>query len=211
MAKIEQTLAGWEGLLRRLDVPLTHPGAPRPRADRRDTFRDFLDRYGREAPYLVETGCMRQADDCGAGMSTLLFGRYLAERGGRLTSVDNDAANVALARRETAGLPVDVVQGDSVGWLRDYRGRPLSGLYLDSQDTYCPGFAEHALAETIAGLPHLAPSAPILFDDTMRRDDGWQGKGEKAVPWLLAHGWQVVRSDWQALLIRRSQCSPSSS
>jgi predicted O-methyltransferase YrrM len=135
-------------------------------------------------------------------MSTLLFGRYLEEKGGRLTSIDIDAEHVTFARRETVGLPVDVVQSDSVVWLRDYRGQPFSGIYLDSQDTYCQGFAEHALAEVIAAIPHLLPTAPILFDDTFRKGTGWEGKGEKAVPWLLDRDWKIIRSDWQTLLVR---------
>lgn len=150
-------------------------------------------------PTVLETGCIRQLDDWGAGYSTVVYGDFLKRHGGKLVSVDLDGNNVAFARRTAAGLPVEVVQADSRDFLRTYSGPPLALAYLDSADTYVPGFQECCWEEARLVLPHLRPDGIILIDDTP--DDG--GKGGLAIPFLKAQGWQVVMSGHQVLMARQ--------
>jgi hypothetical protein len=84
-------------------------------------------------PAIVETGCVRQADDWGAGMSTMLFGEFAKRHGGCVVSVDNDKKHVEQARGLCNGLPVSVREADSVQWLRGQAFR-CDLLYLDSMD-----------------------------------------------------------------------------
>ena len=91
---------------------------------------------------IVETGCIRQEDDYGAGCSTVLFCEFLSRSDGALFSVDINPQHVALARRLTAGFdtPPVLTVDDSIRFLqttlRDHPG--FSGridlLYLDSFD-----------------------------------------------------------------------------
>ena len=179
------------------------PGHHGPQPDRRATLGGFLRHLDRFVdPRLVETGCQRQANDYGAGMSTTIFGLYLRSVGGRLTSLDLDEANAAVARRVAAGLPVNVIHSDSRPWLRDYAGPPIHGLYLDSCDTWLPGYQEVCLVEAQMALPHLHADAAVLIDDTYQEDGRWHGKGAAAVPCLEAHGFRVIRHHYQALLTR---------
>lgn len=34
----------------------------------------------------------------------------------------------------------------------------------------------------------------IGFDDTWRKNEEWEGKGKKAVPWLISNGWEMIYS-----------------
>lgn len=157
---------------------------------------------GRPNPLVVETGCQRQEDDVGAGMSTTIFGLWAQANGGRVVSIDNDRAHAELARRVTEGLPVRVEVNDSRVALGSWEGPKIDLLYLDSLDTYHPGHAEHCLAEVRAAMPELRPDALVLIDDTYNDAGTWTGKGALAVPWLLSQGWRLVSVGYQALLQR---------
>lgn len=171
------------------------------RSNRYDTFWPFVEQVrGMPAPLVVETGCQRQENDFGAGQSTTIFGRALEPIGGRLISLDLTPERVDLARRLTCDLPVDVVLTDSRDWLRSHQGPPIDALYLDSCDVCFPGFEDVCLQEAQLALPHLAPHAPILIDDTHWTHRGWEGKGKKAVPWLLERGWRLAGHRYQVLL-----------
>lgn len=95
----------------------------------------------REGTTIVETGCVRQADDwAGAGMSTLIFGEWAAEHGAHLWTVDNDAAHLALAADLTYSWEPWITYhlGDSIAFLQgtpSHLGpRRINLLYLDSLD-----------------------------------------------------------------------------
>jgi hypothetical protein len=181
----------------------TDPGFNGFRADRRSTFRPFVRKIlDTRSPLVVETGCQRADPDPGTGESTRLLGLVCGAARGRLVSIDNDQAHVATARRATRRLPVHVVHADAPSWLASYQGPAIDALYLDSADTWCPDFASVCLAEAKAAVPHVAGDGVILIDDTPARGDGWQGKGELAVPWLVSQGWRVASSGYQVFLER---------
>ena len=96
--------------------------------------------YQREKhPTIVETGCQRQADDIGAGMSTSIFAEYIANFGGELHIVDNNIRHLTIAEKciskwstENANR-VFTYHNDSVEFLKNYLGE-VDLLYLDSWD-----------------------------------------------------------------------------
>lgn len=91
---------------------------------------------------IVETGCVRQTDDwSGAGMSTVVFGQWAEDHGGRLWSVDNDRDHLATAASLTKPWrdAISFHYADSVEFLTDVIGPELEWhridlLYLDSFD-----------------------------------------------------------------------------
>lgn len=199
-----------------VDVQLQHWVRTLCAGDRRkisETYTDrncSFDKLLREAtrrfsqPMFVETGTIRAEEDwAGAGFSSYLFGLYLKHRGGTLHSVDLSPSNCQFASTWTRvyGDTVHVHQQDSVTFLKQFQ-HPIDVLYLDSLDTTEPRHAEHALHETLAALPRLHDRSLILFDDTPWRDGAFVGKGARAVPWLLDHGWKILFAGYQVLLER---------
>jgi len=158
----------------------------------------------REAPLIVETGCIRGADDWGAGCFGYVAAVWLSLHGsGRLISVDNDASRLATANRLLKGFTahVELIRDDSVRWLAT-NSQKIDLLYLDSLDVENPMHAEHCLAEVQAAVQSLADESLILIDDTPWSRGGWVGKGRLAVPWLTDHGWTIGAAGYQVLLER---------
>lgn len=53
-------------------------------------------------------------------------------------------------------------------------------------------------------ITKLAPDGLICFDDTWQDDDGnWTAKGTTAMPFLLANGFEVIRKENRAALLKR--------
>lgn len=91
---------------------------------------------------IVETGCVRQENDFGAGYSTVLFAEVLSHYGGLLWSVDNHPGHLSLAARliRPHAAHCRLLLGDSIEFLRtqlpeqpEFSGR-IDLLYLDSFD-----------------------------------------------------------------------------
>lgn len=87
---------------------------------------------------IVETGCVRLANDFGAGMSTVLFGEVAAKHGGFVETCDISPENMATCRRLTEPYAIHIsyhVQ-DSVAFLEGWNNSPKCHglLYLDSYD-----------------------------------------------------------------------------
>jgi len=150
---------------------------------------------------IIETGTMRALDDWTAGGSTYLIGMWLKNRGsGELNSVDLSPANVKFAREHTEPFAdfVKIHEGDSLDYLSQAEKADL--IYLDSLDTDEPGCAEHGLAE--AKLAAKLTSM-ILIDDCALKGHFKGGKGELAVPFLLAEGWKIhPASGYQILMTK---------
>jgi cephalosporin hydroxylase len=121
----------------------------------------------RDRPVLiVETGTVRSRGNWeGDGQSTILFDKWSAWHvGTRVISIDLDAEACALAREVTTSR-VEVLEGNSVEWLKDMRigHPPIDLLYLDSGDD--PALM---LAEFNAAWPMLRPGSIVLADDSPR-------------------------------------------
>jgi Methyltransferase domain len=172
--------------------------------DRHKSFDLLLRQMGERFrhPGVVETGCVRAADDfAGAGFSTYLFGAYLEPRGGHLTSIDNNPSHCAFARQWTRcfGNTVEVCNADSIAWL-GAGDEPIDVLYLDSLDTDQARCAEHGLAEIEAAYPRLRHRSLVVCDDTVYRGNAFHGKGALLVPWLTSRGWRVLYTGHQTIL-----------
>lgn len=159
------------------------------------------------APAIVETGCVRQADDWeGAGCSTLILAAAAQERDGSLVYVDNNQTNLATASHLLAERQLthaNALNGDSVSRLRTWHCE-IDVLYLDSLDTTEPNHAEHGLAEVKAALPFLKPDAVIGIDDSPPVDGVIVGKGRLAVPFLVSAGWSIIHAGYQVVLQRKT-------
>lgn len=87
-------------------------------------------------PVIIETGCQRQKEDVGAGMSTSIFAEYISRYGGSLISIDINQQNLDMAAHCVSKWPnskTTFVCNDSVNYLKNYTG-PCDLLYLDSYD-----------------------------------------------------------------------------
>ncbi|MBS1703275.1 MAG: class I SAM-dependent methyltransferase [Armatimonadetes bacterium] len=165
-------------------------------------FREIVTRFA--SPSIVETGCIRHPEDWkGAGYSTYLLGAMMDRLGGSLISVDNDGEHCGFARNATKELKsVTVVEMDSVAYLRR-RTEPIDVLVLDSMDTWMDETPKNVLREVQASLACLHSRSIIVIDDTTYFAKDFQGNGRLAVPWLLSHGWRILHSGYQTLLVRK--------
>ena len=163
-------------------------------------FREISRRF--ESPTIVETGTIRAEEDWGgAGFFTYLAAAYLAQRGGRLHSVDLSQANCQFARvwTDVFGAEIHIHCQDSVTFLTNFTD-PIDVLYLDSLDTTEPNHAEHAQRELEVGMPRLHERSLIVIDDTPWHGGAWIGKGARVVPLLLSRGWRILYAGYQVVL-----------
>jgi predicted O-methyltransferase YrrM len=177
-----------------------HPG------DKRETtFRlcfEILEHRG--AKILVETGTARNGGwNChGDGCSTLLFAAWANDHEASLFSVDIDpgAINESKAAVSQINPHVQFATQDSISFLRDF-DQQIDFLYLDSYD-FEPSNPHpsqlHHLNEIEAAYPHLHENTVIMIDDC---DLPYGGKGKLAIEFLKAHGWEVLITNYQVILI----------
>lgn len=87
-------------------------------------------------PTIVETGCQRQEEDIGAGMSTSVFANYCSRYGGHVFSVDISQASVSEAAlaidKQNLSSYVTLTCDNSLNYLPSVGFCNL--LYLDSFD-----------------------------------------------------------------------------
>lgn len=184
--------------------------------DRQRSFTELLRKLTEiPAPVVVETGSIRSPEDwAGAGFFGYLMGFYLTARGaGELHTVEIDPERAEFARTWQAPFAdrSTVHVGDSRDWLKGWRvylRRPIDVLYCDSADVGTPGYQDVCLDEVqlatdwTEATPCVTAPRLILIDDTFMSRGTWDGKGAKAVPYLLAKGWRVDYSGYQTLLSR---------
>ena len=69
---------------------------------RLQTMKSALNLYlQRGGKIIVETGCQRELNDWGGGMSTSIFGEFIAKFGGSLYTVDNSEEHLNRAKNFT--------------------------------------------------------------------------------------------------------------
>jgi hypothetical protein len=127
-------------------------------------------------PVIIETGCQRQQDDIGAGMSTSIFGEYCQTYGGQLITVDMVEPHLRICQACTSMFASNIqyALSDSLSFLRSYKGR-VDLLYLDSVDYPIGDQAgdqalqtasqTHSLAEFCAAEDTLHNKTILLIDD----------------------------------------------
>lgn len=155
-------------------------------------------------PTILETGTIRRHNDWGAGMSTLLFGWYVKEFGGRVITVDVDAANIQTCKEATHRFAeyITYVVSDSCKYLADFKEK-IDLLYLDSMDAPIEGDAsasqQHNLNEFLLAEKLLADRAVIVIDDVNLPNGG---KAAKTHEYLISRGYLWIASQQQSVWIK---------
>ena len=180
------------------------------------TLRHLHQLYPRHAR-IVETGTLRnEAAREGDGWSTVAWGWFCAQTGGKAYTVDINPDALVVCRRLTApyAAALEYVTSDSVAFLRQWSEEQRGAihlLYQDSFDYHDQAASEaHHLAEAEVALPVLATPCLVLFDDThAEREPGGDGgrrcggKGARAIPFLLEHGFRIEWSEGGQVLLSR--------
>lgn len=119
---------------------------------------------------IVETGCVRNADDWeGAGCSTLIWDWIVTQTKRQICakSLDNNPIHVKLAQQLAPNVDTHCI--DSIAWLRANRDlmRECSLLYLDSCDHNPPYYLSelHAIGELAAVYDDLPKGCMVVVDD----------------------------------------------
>jgi len=128
-------------------------------------------------PVIIETGCQRQEEDVGAGMSTSIFAEYISRYDGSLITIDNYEPHLRIAMqccRHWPDINIDFIQSDSVKFLQSYKGK-CDFIYLDSLDYPIGNDAhnkqmqdaaqKHCLNEFLAIEKNLNKKSIVLLDD----------------------------------------------
>lgn len=114
-------------------------------------------------PTIIETGCQRQKDDIGGGMSTTIFAEYLSRYNGKLISVDLSPQSCLVAKQVIAPfiehkVNISIIESDSVKFLAEYQGS-CDLLYLDSFD-----YPYGELLNKYGGQTDIVKAEKLLWD-----------------------------------------------
>lgn len=182
---------------------------------RKESFLLMLDHlFKRPDPFIVETGCMRQADNYeGDGMSTLLWSNVTEMVGGRAISFDVSPDHVAFARSLINNSTIGVICQDSVLGIKSLTycpDKPIDLLYLDSVDLELPDLHKsfiHNMFEFTTALPLLKPGSLICVDDNIpfeinneynhTKEIKLLSKGEYLKQYLEKIGIKPIHEDYQ--------------
>ena len=165
--------------------------------------------------------------DHGEG-STGELDRLCGLHGKKLVTVD--ISPVAKQMLSSSLVNTEFVVQSGSEWAQQYKGPPISCLYLDNFDyiwdtkdicSHKPTMnqiheystrgqcmnnencqIEH-MKQMIFLYPHLTPNAVVMFDDTYLFNDCWIGKCGPAVVFLLTHGWNIVEKTTDTGVILR--------
>lgn len=169
----------------------------------------------RKNPLIVETGCQRQEDDLGAGMSTSILGEFVQRYGGKLITVDLFQRHLDVCRACTLEYQnvIEYVASDSLKYMSSYKGPPADMVYLDSLD-YPVGenagdiemqkaAQEHCLKEFKFGW-----NSGLITEDTLVLIDDNQlpggGKPRMLKEHLVQEGWLCLMDLQQSLWIKNA-------
>lgn len=137
---------------------------------------------------VLETGCVRERNDYGAGYSTFVFGEVLAHYGGaRISYHSGDAVALLSTWNAHVSGSIDLLYLDSL----DYPEKPDDRLRVASQ--------RQCLEELEAALPSLSTTAIVLIDDGELPAGG---KPRLAKARLAKLAWTCVLHDYQTLWVR---------
>lgn len=176
-------------------------------ADRYWSFKVALNLFLQfDGDNIVETGCVREEDDWGAGMSTYVFGDFCTRYGKTLWSVDNSVNALGKAQKICEDFVDNILftLRDSVEYLRDFK-KPIDLLYLDSKDCELGDDADntpaqqHQLRELTRAYPKLSSKCVVLLDDN-RFENG--GKTTLSREYLLKKGFTCLIDFKQSLWVR---------
>jgi hypothetical protein len=175
--------------------------------DRFNTFKISLNLFlQRNGKVIVETGCQRQSEDWGAGMSTFIFGKFIKEFSpeSKLFTVDLSDFNIQIARSLTREYEkyVNYFVSDSLEYLKNFQGK-IDLLYLDSYD-WTPDdpldCQTHQLNEFLLAEDKLTDQSIVLLDDNDFPDGG---KTKLTKDYLEKKNWLCLLDAKQSLWIKK--------
>lgn len=147
---------------------------------RKESFQIMIQKLKTKInPLIIETGCVRQINDYGAGMSTVIFDKYIQDNTGECYSIDINPNNVSLAKSITKN--VKLICSDSVSYLFNMNkqlreiGKYIDLLYLDSfdfdhNDPHPSSF--HHILELLCVWPSCKSGTIIAVDDNFENGNG---------------------------------------
>lgn len=103
-----------------------------------DYIFDYLSTI--ENPVIVETGSVNKIEDVFSGHSSILFDRFITERGGEFYTVDTSADACLTCSTNFSSANSYAYMGDSVSFLSDLnksfisQNKKIDLLYLDSME-----------------------------------------------------------------------------
>ncbi len=153
---------------------------------------------------IVETGCQRLPNDWGSGNSTYIFGEFIDQYRGHLTTIDISPDNIEACKKITAEFAgrIDYICADSLIILPAMMA-PIDFLYLDSFDVPEVGDASagqrHNWEELKAAERLLAPGSLVLLDDN-NMENGGKTKFTKL--YLEARGFKLILDYDQSLWLK---------
>jgi hypothetical protein len=180
---------------------------------------------------LIEIGTTRE-DIQGQG-STRQIADFCEKHGLHFITVDMDPHNTRMAADKFArmGVPFEAITMKGEDFLRNYTGR-LDFIFLDAYDfdhgkhsslrqSRYKKFLGNPISDAECHQMHLdcaesiaaklAPDGVVCLDDTWLADDGqWTCKGTLAMPFLLQHGFKVIKAMNRAALLVRDTAHAAS-
>ena len=147
---------------------------------------------------IVETGCLRKANNFSDGQSTLLFDKYTLSRGekSKVYTVDINLISIKVCR-QTVSENVEITADDSVRYLNNLSHKfftnktKVSMFYLDSFDVdwrYPYPSAVHHLKELAAITKILHKDTLVVVDDSPAIGNLTKNGNE------LAESWKILKS-----------------
>ena len=144
---------------------------------------------------IVETGCLRKANNFLDGQSTLLFDKYTLSRGekSKVYTVDKSPISIKVCR-QTVSENVEITTQDSVRYLNKLSNKfftnktKVSMFYLDSFDVdwrYPYPSAAHHLKELTAINKTLNKDTLVVVDDSPATGNLTQKEHESTPTWKI--------------------------
>lgn len=171
---------------------------------------------------VIEIGTREELPGQG---STATLAAYCAKAGLRFITVDMDPSNTARAKETLKRHDPDFQAINAKGEEYLQRlDRTIHYCYLDAFDIEHGQHSQERRAKyrkylgveidndlcakmhldcAVALVEKLDDDGVIVFDDCWEDANGWQGKGKAAVPYLLQHGFYVVKRSSNTVALRR--------
>lgn len=152
-------------------------------------------------PSILETGCVRQENDFGAGYSTYIFGECISLFGGQLVTVDITPHHIETCKLLTKQFcnNITYIVDDSLNFLKNYSTK-IDLIYLDSYDCPIEGDAsdsqKHNLNEFLLVENKLHNKSLVLIDDV---DFPNGGKAKMTHDYLKLNNYTLIHTQQQSL------------
>ena len=172
--------------------------------------------------WIVEVGCSREIIE--GQNSTKSIIAFAEKFGYSFLGIDLDENNIKSLERDFNHTNAKWIAGKGEEVLEDLNFN-ISAIYLDAYDIVHPnhsfirqskykekygdeinknGCYKMHLEASINVADKIDKNGIIGIDDTWKVNNGWEGKGALAIPWLENHGWKVSFYSKQSVILQRN-------